>query len=292
MKPIFTFRGIEFGRLRSALNDIPLFPATILILFLVVGLLGKAIAPHNPLEANFADTLLPPFWFEGGKMTNFLGTDEMGRDILSRLVSGASVSLQVGFTVISLAGALGCLIALLAGYLGGWVDSILMRLTDTMLSVPYLMIAIVLASVLGPSKKNIIVVLAVMGWAGYARVLRGEVLRVKEKEFVALALIAGCSKTRIMLKHIFPNIINPFIILATLQLGTVIIAESSLSFLGVGVPAPNPAWGLMVAEGRNYIAGAWWICFWPGISILLVVVSSNLLGDWLRIRLDPKFRQV
>jgi len=292
MRPAAAFRGATLSRVVDALRGIPRVPASILVAFVLVGILGRYIAPYNPLEAHFADTQLPPFWFAQGKLAYFLGTDEMGRDILSRLLSGANVSLEVGFTVIALAGTLGCLIALFSGYLGGWVDTVLMRLTDTMLSMPYMMIAIVLAAVLGPSKNNIIIVLAIMGWAGYARVLRVEVLRLKKQDFVALAVVAGCSKARIMLRHILPNIVNPFIILATLQLGTVIIAESSLSFLGVGVPAPEPAWGLMVAEGRNYIIDAWWISLWPGLAILLVVLSSNMLGDWLRVRLDPKFRQI
>jgi peptide/nickel transport system permease protein len=154
------------------------------------------------------------------------------------------------------------------------------------------MIAIVLAAVLGPSKNNIILILAIVGWAGYARILRGEVLRIKEGDFVLLAVTSGCSKTRIMLQHIFPNVVNTLIVLVTLRLGIVIIAESSLSFLGVGVPPPNPAWGLMIAEGRSYISSAWWLCIWPGLAILFVVLSFNLMGDWLRVRLDPKFRQL
>jgi peptide/nickel transport system permease protein len=167
-----------------------------------------------------------------------------------------------------------------------------MRFTDVMMSIPSLMIAIVLAAVIGPSKVNIIIILAVVGWTHYARVLRGEVLRLKGLEFVALARIAGCSRTRIMMHHIFPNMVNTLVVLATLQLGIVIIAESILSFLGLGVPPPDPAWGLMIAEGRAYITMAWWLCAWPGLAILAVVLSCNLLGDWLRVRLDPKFRQI
>ena len=212
--------------------------------------------------------------------------------MLSRLLFGTGITLQVGFLVVVLAGLIGTTVALLSGYLGGWVDIVLMRLTDIMMSMPLLVIAIVLAAVLGPSKNNLIFVLTVMGWATYARVLRGEVLRIKEGEFVSLAVIAGCSKKRIMLHHIFPNMVNTLVVLATLQLGMVIIAEASLSFLGVGVPPPNPAWGSMIAEGRSYISTAWWLCTWPGLAILLVVLSCNLFGDWLRVRLDPKFRQI
>ena len=167
-----------------------------------------------------------------------------------------------------------------------------MRITDMFLSMPYLIIAIALAAVLGPSKHNIILIMIILGWAGYARILRGEVLRIKTADFIKLAYVARASKVRIMFLHIFPNIVNTLVILSTLQLGTVIIMESSLSFLGLGVPPPEPAWGSMVADGRVVMNTAWWISTWPGIAILLVVMSSNLLGDWLRLRLDPKFRQL
>lgn len=279
-------KAIEFMKM------IPVFPLLILSIFVLFGVFGESLAPFGPNETNYESVLSPPFWQEGGSFRFPLGTDELGRDILSRLICGSGVSLQVGFVVVILAGSIGTLVALLSGYLGGWVDIILMRLTDTMLSMPYLMIAIVLAAVVGPSKNNIIFIFAIIGWANYARILRGEVLRLKERDFVALALVAGCSKGRIMLRHIFPNMVNTLLVLATLQIGTVIIAESSLSFLGVGVPPPDPAWGSMVAEGRAYISEAWWLSTWPGVSILLVVLSFNLLGDWMRVRLDPKFRQL
>jgi peptide/nickel transport system permease protein len=264
----------------------------ILLAFVIVGIFGTALAPHDANETNFELVLKPPFWQEGGQLSYPLGTDNLGRDILSRILVGARITLQVGFFVVFFAGIVGSIIALLSGYLGGWVDTLLMRFTDIMMSMPYLMIAIVLAAVLGPSKENIILILTATGWASYARVLRGEVLRIKQGEFVALAVIAGCSKTSIMLRHIFPNMVNTLVVLGTLQLGTVIIAEASLSFLGVGVPPPNPAWGSMIAGGRSYIASAWWISAWPGLAVLVVVLTCNLFGDWLRVRLDPKFRQI
>jgi peptide/nickel transport system permease protein len=276
----------------SFLRELPLFSVTLLSIFLFLGIFGDWIAPIDPTKANLRAVLLPPFWAEGGTTAYLLGTDHLGRDILSRLIGGATISIEVGFTVVIIAGTTGTLIALLSGYLAGKVDALLMRICDIFLSMPYLMIAIVLAAVLGPSKENIIIILVVLGWAGYARVLRGEVLRVREGDFVRLAVIAGCSKARIMLRHIFPNIVNTLIVMSTLQLGTVIIAEASLSFLGLGVPPPTPAWGSMCAEGRNHIFDAWWISFWPGVTIMLVVLSCNFLGDWLRIRLDPKFRQI
>jgi peptide/nickel transport system permease protein len=276
----------------SFVRQVPFIPAALLAFFVICGVLGSHIAPHNPLLNRLEATLRPPFWQEGGTTAFLLGTDHLGRDILSRLISGASISMEVGFVVVGVAGMIGIMVALISGYLGGRVDSVLMRLCDIFMSMPYLMVAIVLAAVLGPSRNNIIVILAALGWTGYARVLRGEVLRIKEGDFVHLAVLAGCSKSRIMLRHIFPNIVNTFIVMATLQLGNVIIAESSLSFLGLGVPPPEPAWGTMAAEGRNHIFGAWWLCVWPGLTIMFVVLSCNLLGDWLRVRLDPKFRQL
>ena len=279
-------------KIMTALRGILIILAIILTVFVFVGIFGSAIAPHDPNEADFMYTLTPPVWREGGETKYLLGTDQLGRDLLSRMICGTGISLQIGFIVSVLAGLLGSMIALLSGYLGGKVDVVLMRLTDTMISLPYFIVAIVMAAILGPSKNNIIIILSIVGWAAYARVLRGEVLRIKERDFIALAVTSGCSNLRIMLQHIFPNIVNTLIILVTLRVGIVIIAEASLSFLGVGVPPPNPAWGLMIAEGRSYISSAWWLCVWPGIAIFLVVMSCNLLGDWLRVRLDPKFRQL
>jgi len=287
---LFSREGLR--KIVSVMKELPLFSMILLSVFMFLGIFGEFIAPHDPTRTNLGAVLLPPFWVEGGTTAYILGTDPLGRDILSRLISGARISIEVGFAVVIIAGTIGTVVALLSGYLGGKIDGLLMRLCDIFLSIPYLMIAIVLAAVLGPSKENIIIILIILGWAGYARVLRGEVLRVKEGDFVRLAVIAGCSQTRIMVRHIFPNIVNTLIIMATLQLGTVIIAEASLSFLGLGVPPPTSAWGSMCADGRNYIFDAWWISLWPGFTIMLVVLSCNFLGDWLRVRLDPKFRQI
>ena len=285
-------QNLNIRTLLKYIKDFPIFPGGILLIFIFLGIFGPYIVPYDPNEAFFADTLTPPFWQNGGTIKYLLGTDQLGRDVLSRIVCGTSISLQVGFVVVVFAGFIGSTIALISGYLGGWKDMLLMRITDIMMSIPYLMIAVVLAAVLGPSKKSIILILTATGWTHYARVLRGEVLRIKKEGFISLAMVAGCSKTRIMLWHIFPNMVNTLVVLATLQLGTVIIFEAILSFLGVGVPPPNPSWGLMVSEGRAYISLAWWLCTLPGLAILLVVLSCNLFGDWLRVRLDPKFRQI
>ena len=286
------FRWFNMPTIMRALRQTPLISSAILLVFLLCGIFGASLAPHDPVKISLMDTLTPPFWQEGGSTKFLLGTDHTGRDILSRLIAGARIALVVGFTVIVLSGILGTVVALLSGYLGGWVDTVLMRIADFFLSMPFLVIAIVLAAVLGPKTANIIIILIVLGWAAYARVLRGEVLRIKEGDFIRLAIVAGAGNIRIMFQHILPNLINTLVVLSTLRLGTVIIAESSLSFLGLGVPPPAPAWGSMAADGRVHIFDSWWICAWPGIAILLVVLSCNLLGDWLRVRLDPKYRQI
>jgi peptide/nickel transport system permease protein len=276
----------------STMRGAPLIPIMILFVFVITGIFGRFFVPHDPTEMDLLAAEKPPFWMEQGSTSHLLGADDLGRDILSRLIGGAGISLQVGFVVVCIAGSIGSIIALLSGFIGGKVDTVLMMLTDVFISMPFLLIAIVLAAVLGPSKNNIILILAILGWAGYARVLRSEVLRIKESDFVSMARVAGCSNFRIMAREIFPNIVNTLIIMATLQVGAVIIAESSISFLGLGVPPPEPAWGTMVADGRDFVTSSWWICLWPGLAIVLTVLSCNLLGDWLRLRFDPKFRQI
>jgi len=211
-----------------------------------------------------------------------------------RLLSGwkgEALSIYLAPITVFFAGLIGATAATVAGYFGGKADIVIMRLVDMILSCPFLVLAVVLAAILGASKWNIIIILAGVSWAWYARVLRAEVLSLKERDFIKLAIVAGASKLRIIVLHIFPNIVNSLVVLATLTLGVVIIAEASLSFLGLGIPPPDPAWGSMINEGRNYIGQAWWLCTWPGIAISMVVISFNLMGDWLRVRLDPRFRQ-
>ena len=289
-------RNVSMSKISSdfhrIMRKVPWIPLVILLIFIVFGIFGSHLVPHDPLKTNLGFTLMPPFWQKGGSLEYPLGTDSTGRDVLSRLIVGASVSLKVGFGVIIISAFIGAIIGLLSGYLGGWVDMVLMRITDIFFSLPALLFAIVIASILGPGLTNMIIVLAVLGWAGYARILRGEVLRIKQGDFISLAVVAGASKRRIMWRHLFPNIVNTMVVIASFHLGNAIVAESSLSFLGVGVPPPTPAWGSMCAIGRDYLYSAWWLATFPGLAIFLVVMSTNLLGDWLRVRLDPKFRQL
>ena len=271
----------------------PLIPALILLIIAFVAVFADVLAPHDPQVGNLARRFRPPFWQAGGSTTYLLGTDHVGRDVLSRLIFGARVSVIVGLAAVLVAGGIGTLLGIVSGYLGGWVDQVIMRVTDTWLALPALTFAIFLAAVVGPSELNIIAILGGVYWTRYARVIRGEVLSLKEREFVRLAIVAGCSKRNIMWRHIMPNVINSAIVLATLMLGVVIITEASLSFLGVGVPPPKPAWGLMLADGKKgMMVGYWWLTVMPGMCIMLMVLAANLLGDWLRVKLDPQLRQL
>jgi peptide/nickel transport system permease protein len=281
----------RFASLR--LGDFPLIPALILGGVALVAIFANLLAPHNPEIGSLTARFRPPFWETGGSTKYLLGTDQLGRDVLSRLIFGARVSMVVGFTAVIFAGSVGTTLGIISGYLGGWVDQVIMRLTDTWLALPPLMFAIFLAAIVGPSMWNIVIILGLVYWTRYARVIRGEVLSLKEREFVRLAIVAGCSKWTIMRRHILPNVINSAIVIGTLMLGVVIITEASLSFLGVGVPPPEPAWGLMLSDGKqSLMVGRWWLSVLPGICIMLMVLSANLLGDWLRVKLDPQLRQL
>jgi peptide/nickel transport system permease protein len=275
------------------LEGFPYIPAAIIITVTLTAIFADVLAPHNPEVGILGERFRPPAWQTGGSTNHLLGTDHLGRDVLSRLIFGARISIIVGFMAVAVAGSIGTVLGIVSGYLGRWADQIIMRTTDAWLALPALMFAIFLAAILGPSVSNIIIILGAVFWTRYARVIRGEVLSLKERDFVRLAIVAGCSKRKIMLKHILPNVINTAIVLGTLQLGIVIIAEASLSFLGVGVPPPQPAWGLMLADGKKgLMAGYWWLTVLPGSCIALMVLSANLLGDWLRVKLDPQLRQL
>jgi peptide/nickel transport system permease protein len=275
-------------------RDLPVLSLAILVPFVLIALFANLIAPYDPTEPiSGAKIFEPPFWMQGGSTHALLGTDFQARDLLSRLLFGARVSLIVGVMGTVVAGGIGTALGILSGYLGGWVDQMIMRLTDAWLALPALVFAIFLATMLGPSMWNIVIILGAVYWTRYARVIRGEVLSLREREFVKLAEIAGGSRTRVIFRHILPNVLNSTMVLASLTIGVVIIAEASLSFLGVGVPPPEPAWGSMLADGRSMLmVGDWWLTVFPGLGILLVVLATQLLGDWLRVRLDPQLRNI
>lgn len=266
-------------------------PAVVLLLLVVAAVFAPRLAPYDPLQTSLTARLQPPV-FAGGSEAHLLGTDKLGRDVLSRIIFGARVSLSVSLLVILITSTVGTTLGIVGGYLGGVVDSVLMRITDISLAFPVILIALLLAVTMNPSFTTVVLSLSLLGWAPYSRLIRGEVLKLRNADFVLQARIIGCSAPRIMLTHIFPNVVNPLLVLATLSVGLVILVESTLSYLGAGIPPPTASWGSMVSDGRGLIDTAWWISFFPGIAIGLVVLSGNFLGDWLRDRLDPRLRQI
>jgi peptide/nickel transport system permease protein len=276
------------SRTRESMRGAPILATGLVAMFVLAAILAPIIAPYDPAEQNFLASLSPPVWIDEGTWSNLLGGDNLGRDILSRLIYGARVSLIIALFAIALAGSIGVILGLIAGYAGGALDSLIMRVVDAFLAMPFILMALGFVAALGPSVTNIILVMGITNWARYARLVRGEVLSVKGRDYVALARIAGQPRWRIGLRHILPNVANSIIVLATLDLGRVIILESSLSFLGLGVQPPEVSWGLMLADGRAYMTVAWWLTVMPGLAILLAVLSLNIFGDWLRDRLDPR----
>ena len=270
----------------------PWFAIGIIAAFVLMAALAPWLSPKDPEEQSLRDRFRPPVWMEGGSSTHPLGTDRLGRDMLARVLYGSRVSLSAGVLTVLLASAFGAGVGLVAGYYRGRVDAALMRVTDATMSFPVILLALILAVTVGPSFTNVVVAIAVILWARYARVIRGQVLTLMEQDFIAQARIAGAGAARIITRHLFPNTLNTLVVLLTLQVGYVIIVEASLSFLGAGIPPPTPAWGSMIAEGRDFITSAWWVSTLPGVAILLVVLAFNLLGDWLRDTLDPKLRQL
>jgi peptide/nickel transport system permease protein len=267
-------------------------PLAIVGLFVGCALFSPLLAPHSPIEGTLTDRLRPPFGMLGGTLDHLLGTDRQGRDTLSRLIFGARISLSVSLLGIVITGTFGTIVGLIAGFRGGWVDGLLMRIVDISLSLPGILVALLLAVVFRPSFANVVLVVAFILWPTYARLVRGETLALKHQDFVALARVAGCSSATIIRRHILPNVAPSILVLGTLHVGLVIVLEAALSFLGVGIPPPTPSWGVMVADGRGLIEQAWWISILPGVAILVTVISLNILGDWVRDRLDPKLRQV
>jgi len=273
-------------------RDLPWFPGVVLAALVLTAVFAAYLAPQSPTEGDITQKLIPPIWMERGDWEHPLGTDRFGRDVLSRIIYGSRISLLVSLIAIGVAGTFGTALGLISGYRGGLVDVVLMRLTDIALSLPLILIAVVLVAVSEPSFRNVVLVIALLLWPRFARQIRGETLAIKEQDFVALAVVAGRSSAWIIRRHIFPNVVPTLLVISTLQVGYVILLEGTLSFLGVGVPPPNPAWGLMIADGRGFLATAWWISFLPGLAMLLTVLAVNLMGDWLRDHLDPKLRQL
>jgi peptide/nickel transport system permease protein len=284
------------GRIVQTILPSRRFPgiSLFILIFLLIlpGIFAPQLAPHNPIKGSLSARLKPPAWVAGGSITYPLGTDKVGRDILSRIIYGARVSLAVSIVAIVVSGAIGVTLGLIAGYFGGKTDALIMRLVDISLGLPTILIALVFVAVVGPSFGTVIIVTSFLLWARYARQVRGETLSIRERDFISRARVAGASHLRIMFRYIFPNVINTLTVLATLQIGAIILLESTLSFLGAGIPRPTPTWGSMIADGRDLIVVAWWIAMFPGLAIMLTVLSLNLLGDWLRDYLDPKLRNI
>ena len=284
--------GVRIGHNVWAWRKLPLIPMFILAVFVITGVIAPLIAPHDPERGDIRARMLPPIWQEGGTSEYLLGTDHLGRDMLSRVIYGARISLVVVGVTLGVGLVIGVIAGLLAGWYGKWVDELMMRIVDIKLAIPTILLALVLVLALGQSFLIIVAILAIAVWPRFARNTRGEVLQLKTMDYVALAKVAGASTPRILFVHIFPGIVNTLIILASLEVGIVILLESTLSFLGAGVPPPTPAWGSMVADGRDRLAVAWWISTMPGVAIMLVVLAMNLFGDWLRDKLDPRLRQL
>ena len=288
------------------LHLIPIIPLIIVGLLIFVAIFANFISPHNPKTSNLNDSLAPPFWVgenitviagqerikAAGDFDHVLGTDLHGRDILSRIIHGTRIAVLVSGFVLAIATTIGVSLGVVSGYFGGKPDAIIMRLVDIMLAFPPLLIAIVFSVVYEPSFKNVIIVISAFYWAITARQVRAEALAIKQQDFVTLARVAGASNLRIMVKHILPNVFPTVLVITTLQVGTVIIFEASLSFLGVGIPPPNPSWGVVVSEGRDQLQTAWWISLFPGLAIVLAVLTMNTLGDWVRDRLDPMMQHL
>lgn len=276
-------RLIGFRNARPSVRT--LLPGTFLFLILLSAVLADVLAPYDPNTQNLSVFLSEP---GGGYL---LGTDALGRDVLSRLMHGGRVSLLVGMSSVAVALVIGVFMGIMSAMIGGWFGEAVMRLTDLFLSLPAVLIALAVAATVGPSLTNVILIIGLIYWAQFARMVRGEALSIRELDYVQAAYAVGCSPIRLLWLHVLPNIVNTIIVMATLQIAAAILLESTLSFLGVGVPPPTPTWGTMVADGRPYVELAWWTVTVPGLAIMITVLSINLLGDVLRDRLDPKFNR-
>ena len=275
---------------RRRLSFRAVFGIVVLLLMGGAALAAPQISPWDPGRQMLVKRLRPPMWQERGLREHPLGTDHLGRDILSRILYGGRISLGVGLSAVTLSGLIGVTLGLLAGFHGGRTDAFIMRVVDVFLAIPYILLAMGVVFALGPSLLNVILVMAVTRWVQFARIVRADVLSIREREFVSGARARGNRSVRLLLKHVLPNALTPIIVVATLELAFMIIYESALSFLGLGVQPPTPTWGWMLSDGRNYVATAWWLATFPGLAIMLTVLAVNLLGDWLRDTLDPRLK--
>jgi len=298
--------GKKLIKLWKSSRRLPLLPGIILAAFFFIALFidlawlswfgipvpDFSLAPYPPNQMSLTDRFIPPFFMSEGSMAHILGTDQLGRDVFSRILYGARISLSVSLLVIAVSSSIGTILGMIAGYRGKRFDALLMRVTDAAMAFPVLLIALLMGVALGPKFSTVVLSLSALSWAPYARMIRGEVVKLRQEDFVAQARIIGSSQTRILAKHIFPNIINTLVVLMTMSIGLVILIEASLSFLGAGIPPPDPSWGSMVSEGRDKFAIAWWISLFPSLAIGLVVLAGNFMGDWIRDKMDPRLRQL
>lgn len=262
----------------------------LLLIIVICALLAPWISPHSPTAPRLIDRFSPPELSLTQSGTYALGTDQLGRDMLSRIFHGGRVTLAVSLSAVLFGGVIGIILGTIAGYFGGRTDRFIMRLTDLQLAFPIMLLALMIIAALGPSVVNLVVVLALIGWTRFARIARGEILSLREREFVLSAVAAGASPGRLIRKHLLPNIATPMLVVATLELARLILMESSLSFLGLGVQPPDPSWGRMLADGRQYLQSAWWLSTFPGLAIMLVILAVNMTGDWMRDFYDPKLK--
>ena len=277
--------------LRSLLRNKPaLLASVVLVVVVLCSVAPGALAPHDPQRQTLALRLVPPAWSEDGTWAHPLGTDALGRDLFSRVIHGARVSLTVGLSAVAIQGVIGVSLGLLAGFRGGRLDRTVMAITDIQYALPFLVVAIAIMAVLGASLRNVILVLGITGWVYYARLVRAQVLSLRELDFVEAAVCIGARPGRVVVRHLLPNVVTQIIVIGSLQVAAMIISEASLSFLGVGIPPEVPSWGGMVAEGRTYVSTGWWVSAFPGAAIFLTTMSVNLIGDWLREELDPSLK--
>lgn len=282
--------------LRGALGELwsdkaGLFGLVVVAALVVAAVAAPLIAPHDPDAASLGDRLQPPLFADGGSWNHVFGTDALGRDVLSRLIFGSRVSLIVGVSVVAIAGTFGVVVGLVAGYKGGRIDAFAMRVVDVQVAFPGLLLALIILAVISPSLKTLIIVLALNGWMVYARIARGIVLSVREMPYVEAAEVIGCRSRRVIFRHILPNLVSPLLTLGVLEFARIVLAEAALSFLGLGIQPPSISWGLMVADGKDYLLSAWWVITFPGLALTVTVLGINLFASWLRIAADPQQRE-